>query len=82
MLGGSWSSQVMVSLEIKFVTIFIIVELKTEIWSLVQGHSTPTGAKFVRLGYVPCQGLIRICQVLQYARYDNPENFSLIFCTV
>ena len=44
------------------------------------GHSTPNGAKFLRLGHDPSQNLKKKAKLLQYIRYDNPENFSLISC--
>ena len=45
---------------------------------LLNGHSTPpNGAKFLRLGHDPSS----YANLLQYIRYDNPENFSLISCT-
>ena len=49
-------------------------------WVLLKGYSTPNRAKFLRLGHDPSQNLIRNYQVVN-KKYDNPQNFSLIYFT-
>ena len=46
----------------------------------LRDHSAPNGAKFLKFGHDPSQNLIKFAKMLQYIRYDNPENFSLISC--
>ena len=49
---------------------------------IYMGHSTPNGAKHLRLGHRlghdRYQNLIKTCQVVAIS---NPESFSLISCT-
>ena len=47
----------------------------------LRDHSAPNGAKFLKFGHEPSQNLIKFAKLLQYIRYDNPENISLISCT-